>query len=205
MTEVCEQLIPQQLRQQILDWLSQEVPPARLKHILGVEQMAMDLACCHNLDPTQAQLAGLMHDLAKYFHPQILLDMARTEGLALDPILEHHPHLLHADVGAIVARDQFGIKDQAVLDAIAHHTLGQPQMSPLSCVVFLADTLEPSRGETAELQALRQLSQHNLYQAVWQTCDYVLRYLIKTASPIHPRAILTRNWALQQVKMKASP
>lgn len=202
MTKVCERLISPQLRQQILDWLSQEVPPARLKHILGVEQMAMDLADCHDLDPTQAQLAGLMHDLAKYFHPQILLDMARTEGLTLDPILEHHPHLLHADVGAIVARDQFGVTDQAVLEAIAHHTLGQPHMSPLSCVVFLADTLEPSRGDTAELQALRQLSQQNLYQAVWQTCDYTLHDLIRTASPIHPRAVLTRNWALQQVKMK---
>ncbi len=126
-----------------------------------------------------------------------------SKSIIFDLLLE--VQLLHADVGAIVARDQFGIKDQAVLDAIANHTLGQPHMSPLSCVVFLADTLEPSRGETAELQALRQLSQQNLYQAVWQTCDYVLHYLIRTASQIHPRAILTRNWALQQVKIKASP
>lgn len=191
-------------RSQILDWLSVHVPPPRIQHILGVEQMAVELADYYQLNRHQAQLAGLMHDLAKYYPPQLLLEMARTHNISLDPILLAHPHLLHADVGAIVACEEFNIKDEEILTAIANHTLGRPEMSPLSCIIFLADCLEPSRGNTATLNTLRSLCFKSLYQAVWQTCDDTLQYLMKMSLVIHPRAILTRNWALSVHKQQLS-
>lgn len=188
------------MRDRILAWLADNVPASRIRHILGVEQMSIELARLHNLNAEQAAQAGLMHDLAKYFKPQRLLQMAKAEGLEIDEVLAANPHLLHADVSAIVARDEFGIEDQEILEAIRNHTLGQPAMSSLSCAVFLADSLEPGRGETPELKSLRQTSQRNLATAVWQTCDYSLRYLLETRRPIHPRTILTRNWFLQQTR-----
>lgn len=190
------------MRDQVLAWLADHVPPSRLNHILRVEQMAIDLAGHHSLDVEKAAQAGLMHDLAKYFKPQKLLEIARAEGLDIDPVSEATPHLLHADVSAIVARDTFGIKDEEVLQAIANHTLGRPGMSLLSCIVFVADSLEPGRGNTPELEALRQMSYKNLYQAVWLTCDYSLKFLLETHCLIHPRTIATRNWFLQKVKNK---
>lgn len=185
------------LRQRVLDWLADNVPPARIQHILGVEQMAIDLARHHSLDVAKAAQAGLMHDLAKYFKSPRLLEMARAEGLPLDPVDEANPHLLHADVGAIVARDEFGVTDPDILQAIANHTLGQPGMSDLSCVVFLADSLEPGRGDTLELNHLRQVSFENLHQAVWMNCDASFHFLIAARRLIHPRAVHTRNWFLQ--------
>lgn len=164
--------------------------------------MAVELASHHNVDVEKAAIAGLMHDLAKYFKPNILLEMARVEGLEIDPISLAHPHLLHADVSAIVARDTFGVKDEEVLQAIANHTLGRPGMSKLCCIVFIADSIEPGRGDTPELQALRQLSYQNLHQAVWRTCDYSLKFLLETHCLIHLRTIATRNWFLQSVKNK---
>ena len=190
------------LRDQVLAWLADHVPPSRLNHILRVEQMAIALAGHHNLDVEKAAQAGLMHDLAKYFKPQKLLEIAREEKLDIDPVSEATPHLLHADVSAIVARDTFGLKDEEVLQAIANHTLGRPGMSLLSCIVFVADSLEPGRGNTPELEALRQMSYKNLYQAVWLTCDYSLKFLLETHCLIHPRTIATRNWFLQKVKNK---
>lgn len=186
------------LRQRVLEWLSQNVPAPRLQHILRVEQMSKNLAYQHHLDESKAQLAGLMHDLAKYFPPSKLLEKAKAEGLEIDSVFADSPHLLHAEVGAIVAREEFGIEDEEILDAISDHTLGRPGMSLLSCVVYLADTLEPGRGHSPELETLRQLSSQNLYRAVWQTSDYTIRYLLATQRLIHPRAILTRNWALLQ-------
>lgn len=167
--------------------------------------MAIALAQLHNLDVDRAAQAGLMHDLAKYFKPHRLLEMARLENLSLDPVDEANPHLLHANVSAIVARDEFGITDQEILAAIANHTLGKPGMSSLSCVVFLADTLEPGRGDTAELNLLRQVSQQNLNQAVWMTCNYTLKHLIETHRLIHPQALQTRNWFMQQARSSHAP
>ncbi|UNU23869.1 bis(5'-nucleosyl)-tetraphosphatase (symmetrical) YqeK [Microcoleus vaginatus] len=187
-------------REIVLAWLSERVPAARIKHILGVEQTAGDLARHYGLDEAKARSAGLLHDLAKYFKPQLLLQMARAEGLELDSVLEAHPHLLHADASAIVARDEFGVVDGEILDAIANHTLGRPNMSQLSCTVFIADSIEPSRGNTAQLEALREASLQNLYAAVWQSSDYSLKYLVETRCYIHPRTVLTRNWALQMAR-----
>jgi predicted HD superfamily hydrolase involved in NAD metabolism len=160
--------------------------------------MSIELAQTHGLNVEKAALAGLMHDLAKYFKPQRLLEMARTEGLELDPVDLINPHLLHADVGAIVARDDFQVTDDEVLMAIADHTLGRPGMSGLSCVVFLADSLEPGRGDDQILQDLRQHSHQNLITAVWHTCDYGLQHLITARKQIHPRTIRTRNWAMSE-------
>jgi predicted HD superfamily hydrolase involved in NAD metabolism len=185
------------MRDQVLSWLNQNVPESRLRHILRVEQTAIELAQCHHLNLEKAAQAGLLHDLAKFFKPQRLLEMAQAEGLEIDPVDIANPHLLHAQVSAIVARDEFQIQDEEILEAIADHTLGRPGMNPLSCVVFLADGLEPGRGQTAELAALRQTAQQNLEQAVWLTCDYTLNHLIATQKLIHPRAISTRNWFLQ--------
>lgn len=185
------------MRERVLAWLADNVPNSRLQHILGVEQTAIALARNYNLDVEKAAQAGLMHDLAKCFKPKKLLQMAQAEKLPLDPVDEANPHLLHADVSAIVARDEFGVQDEEVLQAIKNHTLGRPDMSWLSCVVFLADTLEPGRGNSPELEKLRQISLQDLYKAVWLTCDYSLQYLLDTRCLIHPRTIRTRNWAME--------
>lgn len=190
------------MRAQVLAWLADNVPQSRLDHILRVEQMAVELAGHYNLDVEKAAQAGLMHDLAKYFKPQKLLEMARIEDLEIDPVSEVNPHLLHADVSAIIARDTFRVKDEEVLQAIANHTLGRPGMSALSCIVFLADSLEPGRGNTPELEALRQISYQNLHQAVWLSCDYSLKFLLETQCLIHPRTVATRNSFLQTGKNK---
>ncbi|PMB04592.1 phosphohydrolase, partial [Fischerella thermalis CCMEE 5273] len=150
----------------------------------------------------KAATAGLMHDLAKYFPSKKLLQMAELAGLEIDEVMVASPHLLHADVSAIIARESFGVQDEEVLQAIANHTLGRPGMSPLSCIVFLADTLEPGRGDSAELQALRKTSFANLERAVWLTCDYTIKFLLESPSLIHPRAVATRNWFLQKSKTK---
>jgi predicted HD superfamily hydrolase involved in NAD metabolism len=181
-------------REQVLTWLETHVPRPRLAHSLRVEAMAIDLAQHYSLDLEQAAQAGLMHDLAKYFKAPTLLSMARGAGLPLDPVDEAHPHLLHADVSALVAQQDLGVNHPEVLAAIANHTLGRPAMAPLSCAVFLADTLEPGRGDSSDLNHLRQLSYRDLASAVYQTCDYTFSRLIAKGQPIHPRAVLTRNW-----------
>ena len=188
------------MRDRVLAWLADNVPPPRLNHILRVEQMTGELARHYKLDIEKATQAGLMHDLAKYFEPQRLLEMARTEGLEIDEVMMATPHLLHAEVSAIVARETFGIEDEEILQAIANHTLGRPGMSLLSCIVFLADSLEPGRGDTPELETLRQMSYQNLARAVWLACDYSLRFLLNTQCLVHPRTIATRNWFLQMAK-----
>lgn len=185
-------------REQVLSWLTDNVSPHRIQHILGVEMTCVDLAQRHNISPKKAAKAGLLHDLAKFFPPQKLLKIASKAKLNVDPICQAHPHLIHADVSAVLAQKEFGVKSKSILAAISNHTLGNPQMSSLSCLVYIADSIEPNRGNNPELAKIRQLATENLYQATWATSDYTLRYLISNRKVIHPRTVLTRNWALSK-------
>jgi len=187
-------------RQAVIAWLEQNVPSSRLQHILGVETMSKQLAQFHSADPDKAQTAGLMHDLAKYFSPEQILAMTREKGIEVDEICAKRPHLLHAEASAIVAQDTFNVQDQEILNAIAEHTLGNALMSPLSCIVFAADKLEPNRGDTPELNAMREAAWDNLYRGVYQVCDQSIKNLIQKGRPIHPRTVATRNWAMQAGK-----
>jgi len=187
-------------RKAVIDWLENNVPPSRLEHILGVEQMSKQLAQIHGADEQKAQTAGLTHDLAKYFPADKLLAMAKERGIEIDEICAVRPHLLHADVSAMVAQEEFQIQDEEILTAIAQHTLGDREMSKLSCIVFVADKLEPNRGDTAELNALREVAWENLYRSVYQVCDRSIKKLIQKGRPIHPRTVAARNWAMEAAK-----
>ncbi|MBE9045687.1 bis(5'-nucleosyl)-tetraphosphatase (symmetrical) YqeK [Pleurocapsales cyanobacterium LEGE 10410] len=190
------------MRDRVISWLRENVSPHRLQHILGVEETCIALARCHQIDEQQAAQAGLMHDLAKFFPPRKLLKIATEAKIPVDKICLNQPHLLHAEVGAVVARQEFEVEDPEILTAIGNHTLGVPQMSELCCVVFIADALEPNRGDNTELAAMRTVATKNLYKGVQQTSDYSLKYLLDKQKVIHPRTILTRNWALNKVKNK---
>jgi len=185
-------------RERILQWLAQNVPPNRLQHILGVEETALALADHHGADLCKTQWAALLHDAAKFFPPKRLLEVARLEGVDVDPLCAAHPHLLHADVSAIVARNEFGIEDPEILAGIRNHTLGRSGMSAVSCIVFVADAIEPGRGDTPALDTLRQICWEDLYRGVRQACDDSLQYLVRQGRPIHPRTVETRNWALSR-------
>lgn len=187
-------------REKVIAWLENNVPPARVEHIVGVEKMSKELAITHNADAEKAQTAGLMHDLAKYFPPDQLLAMAKEKGIEVDEICAVRPHLLHADVSAMVAEETFQVKDEEILSAIAQHTLGNAEMSPLSSIVFVADKLEPTRGDTEELNTMREIARENLYRGVYQVCDVAIKKLIQKGRPIHPRTVATRNWAMQAGK-----
>lgn len=187
-------------RHRVIAWLKQNVSSHRLQHILGVEATCIELAQCHQVNVQKAAQAGLMHDLAKFFPPKKLLKIAVSASIPIDKICARHPHLIHADVGAVVAQQEFGVEDREILDAIANHTLGTPKMSKLSCIVYVADALEPNRGENPDLEEMRQEANLNLYKCVQQTSEYSLKYLISKQKIIHPRTVLTRNWALTTVK-----
>jgi predicted HD superfamily hydrolase involved in NAD metabolism len=196
--------VPEPLRRRVLTWLEDQVPRSRLEHILRVEQMAIDLAQRHQADVAKAAQAGLMHDLAKCFKPEQLLNWAKSAELELDDIYRDSPPLLHADVGAVVAQREFDVQDEQILSAIANHTLGAPGMDKLSCVVYLADTLEPGRGDAEPLPHLRQVADENLAAAVYLTCDYTIQKLMRKERLIHPRAVLARNHFLQVHRNKPS-
>jgi predicted HD superfamily hydrolase involved in NAD metabolism len=182
----------------VLAWLDAHVSPKRLKHILGVEKTAHALALRYDENAQKAAWAGLLHDLAKHFSAQKLLSEAHRFELVVDPVCRQNPHLLHADIGAALARELFGETDPQVLNAIANHTLGHPEMDRLSQILYLADWIEPMR-KGSDVDHLRTLAWDNLEEAVMIGCCYVLEDLRKNGQPVHPRTQMTYDWLVQKL------
>lgn len=128
----------------------------RYAHTLRVARFAVRLAGRYGEDTGRARLAGMLHDLARLFPPEVLLAESRARGLAIDDFDREHPRVLHARLGAELAREQFGVDDERVLSAIRAHTLGSSSMSRLDAIIYLADSLEPGRDfvERTQLEHL---------------------------------------------------
>lgn len=140
----------------------------RYAHTLRVARLAAKLARAHGLDARRARLAGLLHDLARLWSNERLLHACAERGLPVDAFERANPVVLHARLGAEIARETFGVTDEAVLSAIRKHTVAAGDMSPLDAVVYLADGLEPGRDFSgrAELAALAQTDLDEAMRAV---------------------------------------
>ena len=117
----------------------------RYAHTLRVARLAARLARLNGLDARKARIAGMLHDLARLRAADDLVRECEARGMPIDRFEAAHPIVLHARLGAELARERFGVQDEEVLDAIRLHTLGGPAMPPLACAVFLADALEAGR------------------------------------------------------------
>jgi len=126
----------------------------RYAHILRVARTAEALARAHGIDRRPTRIAGLLHDLARLYPGERLLRECTERGLSIDDFERASPIVLHARLGAELAREEFGVEDEAILSAIRKHTLAAATMSGLDEILYLADGLEPGRDFTGRAAIL---------------------------------------------------
>ncbi|NLM52036.1 MAG: HD domain-containing protein [Firmicutes bacterium] len=179
--------------------LKENFSPELFAHALGTAETAGALARILGCDEGKARLAGLLHDAARKWPAQDLLSFAKKHNLALDEYCLVQPVLLHAPVGAVLAKEQWGIDDKEILNAIAYHTLGFPGMTLLAQIVYLADKIEPNRSYP-QVEELRSLARHNFPKALRMAVANSLAYQLAKNQIIHPSAVTYWNWLVQNNK-----
>lgn len=172
--------------------LQQKLTPKRYKHSLGVSETAGMLAERFGAAADQARLAGLLHDCARDFSDEELLQAALRLGFDVTVLERHMPVLLHAPLGAVIAQKQYQVSDAAVCQAICLHTTGGPGMTMLDKILYLADVIEPGRNFSG-VDTLRQMAEQDLEKAVLAALDQSILYMVHKAGAIHPDTILARN------------
>ena len=172
--------------------LKRRLSPERFAHSLRVAILAESLAKKLGADPAKGRLAGLFHDIARYHKGPALLMDAKRYGLVPDSFQQNDPKLIHADVSAEIAREEFGVTDDEILQAIRRHTLGSSQMAILDKVLYLADHLEPGRRLSWSASIL-QLAETDLDAAIAEAAKKTLEFVLQKNGPIHPRTVDTWN------------
>ena len=126
---------------EILNWLKNNLNEERYIHTLGTAECAKELANKFNLNSEKAYMAGLLHDCAKCFSNEKLLDIIH-QHLNVEECEMLNYKTLHAPVSAYIAEKEFQIDDKEILSAIRWHTLGKLDMTDFEKIVFLADKIE---------------------------------------------------------------
>jgi len=177
------------LSTQYLPFLQQNLSPQRLDHSLGVMQVMGELAEIYQLDPIQAQTAGLLHDAAKELLPVQLNQLAESANVTFRASCEKLPIYLHGPVGAYLVEQALGITDSVILTAIAAHSYsgdGQQFHARLARCLRIADVLAPVKPWPG-MEKLRQIAYSgNLEAATLLQCGWTIEYFSEIDTPLSP-------------------
>ena len=116
----------------------------RYNHSVSVARTAYKIAMSNHVKNIwKIVLASLLHDVAKELDPKRTLEIMNKD---YPEYINYHPAMYHQFVGERVVREDFGVTDEEILDAIKYHTTGKQDMTVTGIIVYAADKIEPTRG-----------------------------------------------------------
>lgn len=164
--------------------ISKNLSTKRYYHSLAVAGMASGIAMKYNINTKKAYVAGLLHDYAKEYDSELILDIANKNNIQLSLVEQKSPTIIHGKISAIKAKEIFNIEDEDLLNSLRYHTSGRLGMSDLEKIIFLADYLEPHRKDFEGINIIKNEIYNNLdYAMYFAQCD-LLEHLKAKNKPI---------------------
>lgn len=170
---------------QMKEQLRQSLQPKRFEHSVAVSETAVALARHYGVDEDKAALAGLLHDCARKYSTKDFVEVSKKLGVPLTDIEKAQPILIHAILGPIVAKRDYGVTDEEVLSAMRYHTTGKAHMTALEKIIYLADLTEPHR-DFPTVDEMRRLTMKDLDEAMIAAYANTMEYLMHQHLLIHP-------------------
>lgn len=178
--------------------LQSSLSPKRFLHTLGVVETAEELAKIHGVDKEKAIISAYLHDCAKDIPEKMKIRFCKEFHIPLDKWIEKNIELCHSFLGAEIAKREYGIIDEEILNAIRYHTTGRKNMTDLEKLIYLADYIEPNRNYFQGLESIREYARKDLNQAMIFVLTNTIEYVKKNKGILHP---LTLE-ALEDLKSK---
>lgn len=175
----------------LADWeslLRERLSASRFAHSVRASRLAAEIARAHGLPEDRAALAGLLHDFAREMPEAEMAPIARELGC--DPEV---PAVWHGPVAARILRRQHGLDDPEVLSAIGRHTVGDPGMTAVDAVVFVADL-----DEHGVVPGLHELALRDLRGASLAAVAASVAHLLQRRRRIDLLAVRTWNALLER-------
>lgn len=171
----------------------------RFLHTMGVAKTAKELAHYYGYDTDKAYTAGLLHDCAKDIPYADAIEDCKNSGATLKDICIKEPGLIHPYHGVVLAERIYGITDKEILSAIKHHTTGHGNMPLLTKIIYLSDSIEPSRNH-AGVDTIRELAYKDLDEALLRTMDATIRHIINKGGLLDKNTVEARNFLIIEKK-----
>ena len=171
----------------------------RFNHSIGVMQTAVSLARHYGANVEKTAVAALLHDCAKNYSKSEMLELCKEFNVELDFISKESTGLIHGFLGAVIADKYYGVQDAEIFDAIYYHTVGKPDMSLITKIIYIADGIEPNRDYEG-VERIRETAFEDIDRALILQIDSTLKSVISRGALIHPNTIDTRNFYLKKLR-----
>lgn len=151
--------------------------PERYLHALSVARTAIEIARSNSLlfDSLLSYffLAGYLHDIGKAIPKE---EQKQIMAMHFPEYISMPEFSYHQFVGAYIAKEEFGIEDVFILDAIKYHATGRGNMTNLEKIIYASDKIEPTRGydSTELIKAMKEDYEKGFIEVLKHNRDYLL-------------------------------
>ena len=183
---------------EIRNSLSARLRRKRLNHTMMTVCEAIKLAYHYGVDTRKARLAALLHDCVKLPNKE-LLDFCTNNHQEISDEEKANPYLIHARLGAIFASEEFGVKDEEVLQAIRYHTIGHVGMSMLDKIVYVADKIECTRDYEG-VDDIRRMAYNDINRAMLLAMKHSADYTVASGKTINPYTESVMSYLENEIK-----
>lgn len=143
----------------------------RIKHSIGVKDMAVALGSKMNLDTRKLEIAALFHDYYRYDSDDILISLMDKKDYEIYKDMPWGYHGLAA--GNMIK--EFGITDKEIINSIKYHTVGRKNMSIYERIIYVSDFCEVNRTHEGSKE-VRELALKDFDKAFLLCMDYTYKH-----------------------------
>lgn len=155
----------------------------RYEHTLNVRKLAVQLAKREGADPDKAEIAALLHDICKERPKSELLQMLSDHAIMTQNAAKKPQGVWHAAAAMVYAKEELGIEDEEILNAIRWHTSGRAGMTLMDKIIYMADMCSEDR-DYPEADELRRLLKKDLDHALIRALQYSIQWLTEEGRAI---------------------
>ena len=158
----------------------------RFTHTLGVVEMSEKLAKIYNANIEKCKVAALLHDICKEMNMEYIKNSCKKNFIneLSEEDLENN-EILHGFAGAYYVKNELGINDKEILNAIKYHTVGAKDMTLLKKIVYIADAIEYGRNYPSVVE-IREETFKNLDKGILMEIEHKEEYLESIGKKSHP-------------------
>lgn len=179
---------------QMKEKLMATLNPHRYEHTLGVSYTAVCLAMKYDVDLKKAEIAGLLHDSAKCIPDSEKIQLCEENSIEITEIEREQPQLLHAKLGAFIAKRDYDITNEEILSSIVKHTTGSENMTMLEKIIYVADYIEPGRDKAKHLKEIRKMAFTDIDAAIFMIMRDTIEYLKISGSKIDKLTLIAYDY-----------
>ncbi len=179
---------------EIYEIVKEKLSEKRFYHSECVVERCIEYAKIYDVDEEKMKIAGIAHDIAKEIPKEKQIEVAETYGVILDEFEKKHIPLIHAKLGAVIAKKDFCCSDD-ICESIKWHTTGKENMSIMEKILFIADATGRDRNFD-NTEYLYNLAKENIDEAVKFLLKECIIEVINKNSIVHPDAINAFNYMI---------